>query len=133
MAKKTMGQLADEHWKLELKVRALKEQIKDLEHAQGILEMEAIELSEELFSRSSSRTCQGKLAGGEVKIEEHVNLKNPKALNDWILKTGHFEIYQARVSSTGYRELLAAGKKPPGLGIFKKSVFKTKALKGKKE
>lgn len=122
-----MGQLADEHWKLELKIKKLNLEKKDLEDEQGMLEMEAIELAEE----QGNKICRGKTADGEVRVEEHLNIKNPRELNAWVAKTGHFEIYQARVSSSGYRELMAADIRVPGIGIFKKSVFKTKALKGK--
>lgn len=128
MAKKTMGQLADEHFRLGKKIKQLRQQTKDLEHEQARIEAEAIELSEE----QGNKLCRGNLADGEVRIEDRLNIKNPKELNTWVAKTGHFEIYQARVSSTGYRDLVAAGMKPPGIGIFKQPVFTTKAAKAKK-
>lgn len=128
MAKRTLGQLADDHFKLGQKIKDLNQRKKVLEEEQSTIEMEAIELSEE----QGNKLCRGRLADGEIKIEDRLNIKNPKELNEWVARTGHFEIYQARVSSTGYRDLVAADLRPPGIGIFKQSVFTTKAAKAKK-
>lgn len=123
----TLGEISDAHWKLELKKRALEEDIRTLKDDMGKYEMDAIELAEE----QNNPVCRGRVSSGEVTVKEHVNIADRSVLDKWVVRTGRTEIYQGRVSSTVYRELTTHGVDVPGVKIFRKKEFHTKK-RGKK-
>lgn len=128
MAVKSLSELADLHWKLELKIRAGKSVLKVLEEEQDKIALEAVERSRE----EKNTVCKGKVASGEVRPRELYSFSDFTALCDWVKKTGNFQIFQRRVGAEAYRELRAAKVKVPGIKVATQYQFATHALKSKK-
>jgi len=125
MAERTLSELADLHWKLEIKIKAAKSIVKELEDEQDKIGLEAIERSKE----ERNKVCRGKTANGEVVPRELYSFSDFKALCDWVKKTGNFHIFQRRVGAEAYREFVAAKIKVPGIKVVTQYVFKTKGIK----
>jgi hypothetical protein len=125
MAERNLSELADLHWKLELKIQAAKEILKELESEQDKISLEAIERSKE----EKNPVCRGKLASGEVKPRELYSFSNFEAFCAFVKKTGNWQLFQRRIGSEAYRELIDARVKVPGVKSITQYVFKTKKLK----
>lgn len=125
---KSMGDIADAHYLIELQIDTIKAELKLVESDRDKYELDAIELS----ATQKNLLARGKLADGVVEDKVHLNIKDPAALGAWVQKTGHTEIFQRRVNQTTYYELVAAKKRPPGITTFTKQVFGTKKKGGKK-
>lgn len=129
--RRTLGEISDEHWKLELAIDELKDRIRLLEEKQGALEAEAIELSKSIDD-TAARVYYGKNAVGKITKREHPKIVVPPKFFAFVRKTNRFELLESRIRSTTYFELLKEGVAVPGTEIFRHDVFTTKR-RGKKE
>ncbi len=84
------------------------------------------ELTLERFNKEDIDGAKGELATGYIEEVDRYSLKDRRKFEAYIKKTGHFELFQGRVSTTAYRELLALGKKPAGVGVFHQINFRTR-------
>lgn len=127
--KRTMGDIADEHWKLEVLRDELAARDKLLKEKQGALEAEAIALAATIDD-TAAKVYYGKNSVGSIKTREHPKVADAPKLHAWMKKTGRFEILENRISTTAFFALREDGVQVPGTTIFKHDVFTTKRRKG---
>lgn len=126
--RRTLGDVSDEHWRLELAIDELKERIKLLEKEQAALEAEAIHLASTIDD-TAAREYRGAIAIGKIKTVEHPKFSDGPKLYAWMTKTKRFEILENRISKTTFFELRESGIVVPGVTVFKHDVFRTSRRK----
>jgi hypothetical protein len=120
----TLGQLIDQLDTIRERKRKLAEQIK-------VLEGEYSELEDQVKARLTEEgmdKATGKKATASLSQVVVATVKDWDALCAYVKKTGHFHLFQRRVSDPAFRELVA--KKPvPGLEPFTKTNLNLTHLK----
>jgi len=119
--KKTAGWFCDAHYKLRLQRGAIQQKL-DAKKAE-IAELE--EDAKKHFASEGLEGGKGKLATGYISEVDHVSIADARKFKAYIKRTGHFELYQNRVSKSAYDDLVAAGKKPAGVRIYTQVKFGT--------
>lgn len=110
------GKLIDEMSTLRDRKRELAEQV-------TAVEKEMADIEEQLVAQME-REGISKATG--TKASASISTTTVGSITDWdqlcafVKKTGHFHLFQRRISDPAYRELLEAGKKVPGLDPFNK-------------
>jgi hypothetical protein len=112
----------DAHYKLKQKRDALLGKVDDVK--QDITKLEAEALHK--FGKEGIEGAKGKLATGFIQELDHVRIADRRALDAYVKRTGHMELFQNRVSAEAYRELLAQRKKPAGVEIYTSVHFRTR-------
>ncbi len=120
--KKTVGWYVDRHQELKDERDALLEEVKTVKKEISDLEEAALEK----FGKEEIEGVKGELATGYIEERDHYNISDRRKFEQYIKRTGHMELFQGRVSAEAYRELLAQGKKPAGVGIFHAVNFRTR-------
>lgn len=118
---RTIGTLIDEHYALELRKDALEAEIRDIKKQLDALAGEAMERME----TEGLDSGKGSTALGRVEERTHYNIGDYKKFTDWIWKNRRFELFQNRISSKAYVELIGLGLKPAGVTTFTEKVFRT--------
>lgn len=112
----------DEHYKLKMQRDKLKEKWDDKKEEIEKLEAEALHK----FGKEGIQGAKGKKATGFIQELDHVRVSDRRALDAYVKRTGHLELFQNRVSGEAYRELLAQRKKPAGVEIYTSVHFRTR-------
>ena len=112
----------DAHYKLKQKRDALLDKVGDVKKDIEKLEAEALHK----FGKEGIEGARGSLATGYVEERDHVRVADRRALDAYVKRTGHLELFQNRVSAEAYRELLAQRKKPAGVEIYTSVNFRTR-------
>ena len=120
--RKTVGWYVDEHQRLKNERDALLEEVNAVKKKITALEDEALEK----FDKEDIQGVRGELATGFIEERDHYNIADRRKFEAYIKRTGHMELFQGRVSAEAYRELVAQGKKPAGVGVFHKVSFRTR-------
>lgn len=113
------------------KLIALRDTKRDLETKIKAIEAESEVITEALMEKAEREGIDkgtGKTGTFSITANTVANVVDWDALNAYIKKTGHFHLYQRRVSDPAYRELLEAGKKVPGVDPFTKKRLNLRAL-----
>ncbi len=119
---KNVGWFVDQHQRLKTKRDALLDQVSAIKKEITALEEEALAK----FGKEDIQGVRGELATGYIEETDHVNIQDRRKFDQYVKRTGHFELFQGRVSATAYRELTSQGKKPAGVGVFHKVAFRTR-------
>lgn len=120
----TLGVMIDTLNDLREKKRALNEQIK-------IIEAQYDELEEQIKVRLEAEGMDkgtGKKASVSISPVVVATVKDWDALCKWVKKTGHFQLFQRRISDPAFRELLELKKQPAGLEPFEKKNLNLRSL-----
>lgn len=121
----SLGSLIDKLDTLREKKRGLEAQIKDIEEQyRGIEETVKQRLAAEGMDKATGKKASVSLS--EIVV---ANIVDFDALCKYIKRTGHFHLFQRRISDPAFREL-AATKPVPGLEAFTKVNLKLNHLKG---
>ena len=105
------------------KLIELRDRKRDLEAQVKLIEVEYEGISDALLEKATAEGMDkgaGKKGSFSISTNTVANVTDWDALNAYIKKTGHFHLYQRRVSDPAFRELLEAGKKVPGAEPFTK-------------
>lgn len=115
----TLFSIREERRELSAKDKLLEEQYKDLE------EKIRARLDAEGMDKASSKKATISLGKPTIVA----TIKDWDALCKWVKKTGHFQVFQRRISDPAYRELLDLKKADvPGLEPFEKRTLNLRAL-----
>jgi hypothetical protein len=120
--RKTVGWYVDAHQKLKDERDELLEEVNAVKKEITTLEEKALEK----FGKEGLEGARGENATGYIEERDHFNIADRRKFEQYIKRTGHMELFQGRVSAEAYRELLAQGKKPAGIGVFHKVSFRTR-------
>lgn len=112
----------DQHYKLKQKRDKIQEQLNDVKKDIEKLEGEALHK----FGKEGIEGAKGRLATGFIQELDHFRVADRAALDKYVKRTGHLELFQNRVSSEACRELMAQRKKPAGVEIFTSVHFRTR-------
>lgn len=116
------------------KLAGLREKKRKLAEQEKLIDAEFAELEETLKQRllgEGMDKATGKKATISIKEEVVANIVDWEALTAYVKKTGHFHLFQRRVSNPAFRELAALNKSKgvPGLQPFTKLNLNLTALK----
>ena len=120
----SIGTMIDAMWAVREHKRALEAQIKEA--------TEKLDAYEDTLMAKMKADGLDKATGKEASVS--FTSTTAAAVEDWdgfyayIKKTGYFHLLQKRVSDPAYRELLAAGKKVPGVQPFSKTRINLRSL-----
>ena len=120
--RKTVGWFVDEHQRLKDERDELLNEVKVVKKDIENLENQALEK----FGKEGLEGARGENATGYIEERDHYNISDRRKLDAYVKRTGHMELFQGRVSAEAYRELLAQGKKPAGVGIYHAVNFRTR-------
>jgi hypothetical protein len=101
----------------------LRDKKRELEAQVKLIEVETESITEALLEKATAEGIDkgaGKKGSFSITTNTVANVTDWEAFNAYIKKTGHFHLYQRRVSDPAFRELLEAGKKVPGAEPFTK-------------
>lgn len=119
-----IGDMVDQLAKLRDRKRELEDQIKVIE---GEFEGIQVQLMEKLEAEGTE-TSRGKLASCSITKSVVANVTDWDEVFKYVKKTGHFHLFQRRLTDAAYRELLEAGKKVPGVEPFVKKRLNLRSL-----
>jgi len=119
---KNIGWYIDEHQRMKDERDELLTQVNAVKARITAHEDEALKK----FGKEDIQGSKGDLATAYIEDREHYNIADRRKFEAYIKKTGHLELFQGRVSAEAYRELLAQGKKPAGVGVFHQVSFRTR-------
>lgn len=114
--KGNIGTTIDDLWALREKKRLAEETVKDIE----IQIAAATEVLFDTLDQQGLDKATGSKASVSISTAVSAQVEDWDALNAYVKKTGHFHLYQKRLSDVAYRELLEQGKKVPGVQPFSK-------------
>ena len=112
----------DAHYKLKMKRDVLLDKVNDVKADITKIEAEALHK----FGKEGIEGAKGRIATCYVEERDHVRVSDRRALDAYVKRTGHMELFQNRVSAEAYRELLAQRKKPAGVEIYTSVNFRTR-------
>ncbi len=119
---KTVGWYVDEHQRLKDERDEALAVVTEKKQEISALEEEALEC----FDKEEINGTKTENATGYIQEQDHYNIQDRRKFETYIKRTGHMELFQGRVSAEAYRELVASGKKPGGVGVFHKVSFRTR-------
>ena len=122
--KMTLGASIDTLWQLREDKRAIDAESKKVEIKIKALEEEMFDL---LDAQDTSR-AEGKKASVSVNETVVGNVEDWEVLWPYISKNKYYHLVQKRVSDPGLRELWALGKKTPGVTPFTKRTLNLRSL-----
>ena len=114
--KGNLGSSIDDLFKLRERKRLAEETVKAIE-----VEINAAqEILMERLDKEKLDKATGALASVSISTAITANVEDWDTFNAWVKKTGHFHLYQKRISDAAYREVIDSGKKVPGVQPFSK-------------
>jgi len=119
---KTASWFIDQHYALKMKRDGFEAKKKEVNKAIEKLEAEALHK----FGKEGIEGAKGKKATGFIQELDHIKIADRRALDKYVKRTGHLELFQNRVSSEAVKELWAQGKKPAGLDTYTSVHFRTR-------
>lgn len=119
---KNVGWYVDEHQRLKNDRDELLAEVSVVKKQITSLEEEALKK----FDKEDIQGVKGELATGFIEERDHYNISDRRKFEQYIKRTGHMELFQGRVSAEAYRELVATGKKPAGVGVYHATSFRTR-------
>lgn len=111
-----IGVMIDELHLLREKKRKLAEQVTELEQQYAILETD-------LMARMEAEQTDkgaGKLASASISTGIVANVDDWGKLEAFVKRTGHFQLFQRRISDPAFRELMESKGSVPGITPFTK-------------
>ena len=122
----TLGGLVDEMW-------AKREAKRQLDDQAKVIETQLNELQDQLLERMQAEgidKATGQHASVGVSTTVVANIKDWDDLCAYVKKTGHFHLFQRRISDPAFRELLEQprSKGVPGLEPFSKTKLNLRSL-----
>lgn len=112
----------DHHYALKMKRDALEAKKKEVQKDIDKLEAEALHK----FGKEGIEGGKGRKATGFIQELDHIKIGDRNALDKYVKRTGHLELFQNRVSGEAVKELWAQGKKPAGLETYTSVHFRTR-------
>lgn len=116
----------DTHYKLKQKRDKLKEQAKEVQKDIEKLEGEALHK----FSKEGIEGSKGRLATGFIQELDHYNVADRRKLDAYVKRSGHFELFQNRVSGEAVQDIEATNKRfnrdSAGIGLYTSTHFRTR-------
>ncbi len=113
-----LHEIREERRKIAIKDKELEEDFKDLETKI------TVRLAAEGAEKASSKTATVSLSHTTV-----ATVKDWDALCKWVKRTGHFQLFQRRISDPSFRELLDLKyKEIPGLKAFDKTSLNLRSI-----
>lgn len=119
---KNVNWYVDEHYRLKQKRDRAEAKVKEIKKDIEKHEAEALHK----FGKEGIEGAKGKLATGFIQELDHVRVDDRKALDTYVKRTGHTELFQNRVTAEAYWTLLDQGKKPAGVGVYTSVHFRTR-------
>ena len=120
----TMGALIDSIWASREEKRRLETQVKETEATIAELQTQLMERME----AEGTDKAQGSKASVTISKNVVANVTDWDELWPYIVKNKFYGLVQRRVTDTAYRELLALGKKVPGVEPFTKRALNVRSL-----
>jgi hypothetical protein len=119
---KPVNWYVDTHFKLKMKRDKLLAQVNEVKAEIAFLE----DLALKRFGKEGIEGVKGKDATGFIQELDHYTIADRNALDKWVKRTKHLEVFQNRVSSEAVQGLQAQGLKVPGIGVFTSTHFRTR-------
>lgn len=118
IAPSPLGTLIDEMFDLREKKRLLEAQVAEIESAYNT----KAELLMERLDAEKTDKAAGRKASASITTGVVANVEDWAKVEAYVKKTGHFQLFQRRISDAAYRELaeLAGKKGIPGITPFTK-------------
>ena len=106
---------------LSIKLSNLHKKFAPVEAKYNTMKSEIVDLRDQI---KDIMLMEGHSSFGNTKIKASIvtrsclSISDPEVLNKYIKRTGNFQLYQQRLNSEAYNELISSGKKPPGIKTF---------------
>lgn len=120
----TIGAMIDQLDALRERKRELEAKVKEIEGEYAGIEEQLMAKLEEQGIEAS----KGSKASCSITKTVVANVTDWDAVFKWVKRTGHFHLFQRRLTDTAYREFLEAGKQVPGVEPFTKKRLNLRSL-----
>lgn len=123
---KNVNWYVDTHYALKVKRDKLKDKVKEVVDDIEKLEGEALHK----FGKEGIEGAKGKKATGFIQELDHYNVADRRKLDAYVKRTGHFELFQNRVSGDAVQDIEATSKRfkrsAAGIGLYTSTHFRTR-------
>jgi len=125
-ANKSVNGFADYHYALKMKRDALKDLTDQVKAILEKIEGEA----KAKYEKESIEGARGEAATAFLQELDHYGIEDRSKLEKYVRRTGNFELFQNRVSSSAVEEIQATNKrfkiKSAGISLFTSTHFRTR-------
>lgn len=114
-------------------LHALRERKRELQAEIDKVEGEYSGVEEQLMEKLAAEgvdASKGKVASCSITKTTVAEVKDWDEVFKYVKKTGHFHLFQRRITDGAYREILESGKKVPGIEPFVKKRLNLRVLAG---
>lgn len=112
---KKLANVADMLYETRLSRLAIQKQVDELTRQEGLLKSHLIEN----LPKSEASGIAGLVARAKIDTQDVPRVVDWELFHAYVKKTGDFSLMQRRVSSEAIKERWEAGKKLPGVDVFK--------------
>lgn len=112
-----IGQRIDEMFKLEVEITKAEVALKKLKDQRAALEARMLLK----FEAEDLDGTKGRLAIANVKTARFPTIKQRNKFDKYVERTGSLHLFQNRIMSKAYFEMLEEGERIPGVEIFKRT------------
>ena len=122
MAKRNITWFINKHQDLKEERDELLNEVKVVKKKIEKLEGEALVK----FDKEDIEGAKSEYATAYIEEREHLSIADRRTFEKYVKRTGFMELFQNRISIEAYRELVAQGYKPAGVGSYTEVNFRTR-------
>lgn len=114
---KSVGQMIDEVFELDLQIDELESQLREIKKSREEAEMKLLTR----LRQDEIESARGTRAQGSIKTVTYPSIKDRLKFQKFVLKHKAFDLYQNRIGSKAYFDRKEAGIIVPGVAEFEKT------------